>query len=307
MSAARHQFLLDIDGLTDAVSLEVIAAGATGTTVPPGTVILRRGMLIAALIALETFVRDRTVELLQCLSRWPARFQDLPQRLRDASLLHALSDLQRYALMLKRQNEDYESEIVSELNLMASNKGPSFGFTKFVSGDYTGNISEDSLKFLLSKFQIEDCWNSFRTFSADLGFGVPSVREVLRDVVRNRHRSAHASGFAPTVADVTGLAANLVCLGICFDAAMTTSVGQSLVKWKEWSNGTTNWRDDLDIYFVDAVGSRYRLKKYGQTRAIKILDDEHQAAGCVPRPRPGRATILVTRDSSVRPIRWLIL
>jgi RiboL-PSP-HEPN len=306
MSAARHQFILDIDGLTEAVSLESIAAGATGTGARPGTIILRRGMLVAALIALETFIRDRTVELLARLSMWPASFQDLPQRFRDASILHSLSDLQRYASMLKRQNEDYEMELFSELNLMASSRGPSFGFTKFISGDYTGNISEDSLKDLLAKFQIKDCWNSFRLFSSDIGFGVPSVQEILRDIVRNRHRSAHSSGFSPTASDVTSLAANLICLGICFDCAMTTSVEQSVAKWRDWSDGKTSWRNDLNIYFADPVQLKYRLKKLGGTRALRIVDDERQAAAFIPRPQPGHSTVLVTRDTSLRPIKWLI-
>jgi hypothetical protein len=307
MSVSRSQFLADVTGLSEAVSLEAVAAGATGTIAPPGTVILRRGMLVAALIALETFVRDRTVELLQQLGRWPARFQDLPQRFRDASILDALSNLQQYAQMLRRQNEDYEAELLYELNLMASNKGPSFGFTKFISGDYTGNLTDETFRSLLSRFQVEDCWNTFRMFSADIGFGVPSVQELLRGLVRNRHRSAHAAGFAPTVADVTDLAPNLICLGLCFDAAMTTSVEQALANWRDWADGRTKWRDCINIYLVDHYKSKWRLMKHGRARALRIIDDPQEAAGFVLRPNPGHATVLVTRDMSTRPISWLFL
>jgi hypothetical protein len=307
MSAARKQLLEDIGGLKEAASLEAVAAGATRALVLPGTVALRRGMLVSALIALETFIRNRTTEILQQLARWPARFEDLPQRLRDASLLDALSNLQKYARMLKRQSEDYEAEIVAELSLMAANKGPSFGFTKFVSGDYTGNISEDTFKSLLSTFQISDCWNGFRAFSSDIGFGIPSVQELLRDLLRNRHRSAHAAGFAPTAADIAGLSASLLCLTICFDVAMTASVEQALANWKDWSDGKLKWRDALDIYFIDHRASKFSLKKHGRERALRIVDDARDAIGFVPRPLPGRAAVIVTRDGAARPMTWSVL
>lgn len=307
MSLARKQFLSDLEGLTEAVSLDPIAAGATSTVEAPGIVVLRRGILIAALIALETFVRDRTTELLETLARWPARFEDLPQRLRDASLLNALTNIQRYALMLKRQKENYEGEILDQIAKMAASRGPTFAFTKFVSGDYTGNISEESFKSLLSNFQVEDCWSSFRTFSSDIGFGVPSVSELLSDIVRKRHRSAHAAGFVPTAADISSLSANLFCLGLCFDTAMTTSVEQALVDWKRWAEKGCRWRDSLDIYFIDYHGTRFRLSKHGRSRALHVLKEIHEAKGRVPRPMPGRVAILITRDQSNRPKSWSLL
>ena len=304
MSAARQQFLLDIRGLADAVSLEAIAAGAVGAVAPPATVILRRGVLVTALVALETFIRDRTVELLNQLGAWPARFEDLPQRLRDASLLDSLSHLQRYARMLKRQQEDYETELVQQLNLMAANRGPVFGFTKFISGDYTGNLSEELFRTLLTKFQVGDCWNAFQLFSADIGYGVPSVRELLLGVVRNRHHSAHSAGFVPTASDVTGLTGNLTCLGICFDAAMTSSIGQALASWRQWSDGNTNWRNGLNIYLLDPLGARYRLQKHGRSRAIRIIAAESEALPLSPTHNAGHTNILITRDASARPISW---
>ena len=245
--------------------------------------------------------------MLQQLGRWPARYEDLPQRLRDASLLDALSHLQRYALMLKRQQEDYEAELIFQIKQMSSNRGPLFEFTKFVAGDYTGNISDTSIKSLLSIFQVDDCWNSFRLFSSDIGFGVPSVHELIKDVVRKRHRSAHAAAYAPTAADISGLASNLCCLGICFDVAMTASVEQALVRWGDWANGTCRWRDGIDLYFVDPHHTRFRVARHGRRRALFIIDDADAAPRLVPRAVPGRTAVVVKRDMSGRPISWGIL
>jgi len=304
VSVSRTQFKQDLVGLTKAVALDPIATGANQATTNPGVVVLRRGILITALIALETFVRDRTSELLQRLGTWPARYDDLPQKLRDASLLNALSSLQRYANMLKRQQDDYQAELISELKKMSSNQGPSYSFTKFVAGDYTGNISDSSLTELLSNFQVNDCWTSFRGFSSDIGFGVPSVHELLKDVVRKRHRSAHAAGFIPTAADIANLGADLLCIGLCFDMALSASVEQALAHWKEWSEGKRKWRDAVDLYFVDPYGAKFRLRRHNFKRSLRVLANADEASAMVPRPLAGRTIIIVHRDLASKPISW---
>jgi hypothetical protein len=307
MSSARAQFLLAIHGLNDALSLDPLAAGAIAVPERPGIAILRRGMLVAALIALETFIRDRTSELLERLSRWPASYEQLPQRFRDAALLNALSHLQRYALMLKRQQEDYESEIISQVSLMASYRGPVFGFSKFISGDHTGNLSEEGFRSLVSNFQIGNCWEAYKQFSAEVGFGIPSVKERLNDIVRKRHRSAHAAAYCPTSDDITTLPSKLTCLSICFDVSMTASVEQALAGWEAWTQGTTNWRNALDLYLVDPHGGKFRVFRPGSTRALRVLAVATDARATLPRPPRGRIGVMVTRGPSSVPQRWDIL
>ncbi len=307
MSVARSQFLENLTGLNQAVKLDDVAAGNTSANVSPGILILRRGILIATLVALEAFVRDRTAELLQNLGRWPARFQDLPQALRDASLLNALPNLQKYAAMLKRQGEDYEAELISQIKKMASAQGPALEFTKFIAGDYTGNISDESFKSLLANFQIKDCWNNFRGFSSDIGLGVPSVHEVMKEIVRKRHRSAHSAGFAPSPTDISGLSKNLLCLGICFDVAMTSSIEQAIVHPNDWTDGKHSWRNGVDLYFVDPERKRYRLVKHGKLRALRVVNSSFDSRRFIPRPLPGRTAVLVERDLSKIPISWAIL
>ena len=78
MSIARGEFLRNLAGISEAIALEPLARGATKAIISPGVFVLRRGILVASLIALETFVRDRTAEVLRTLERWPKSFEDLP-------------------------------------------------------------------------------------------------------------------------------------------------------------------------------------------------------------------------------------
>jgi hypothetical protein len=114
VSVARGEFLRNLTGISEAIALEPLAQGATNTTISPGMFVLRRGILVASLIALETFIRDRTSEALRVLERWPKSFEDLPERLRLASRMNALAHLQQFARMLRRQGENFETELRNE-------------------------------------------------------------------------------------------------------------------------------------------------------------------------------------------------
>jgi len=307
MSVARSDFLQGLAGIREAIALESVAQGATGTALAPSIIVLRRGILIAGLIALEAFVRDRTSEALRTLERWPRSYEDLPEKLRAAARLNALSYLQQYAKMLKRQGDDYEGELQIEIGKMGSGQNSVLQFTKFVAGDYTGNLSDTGLKDLLSNLQVHDCWNSFRSFSADAGIGVPSVQEIVKNTVRKRHRSAHSSGYTPTATEIAGLYADLLCIAMCFDVAITSSMEQSLAYSEEWARGMTAWKDGVVLYIAQPYHTAFRLLKHGRSRALCIVNDLSTVRARVPRASTGKIAVLVQHDTTGRPSRWDVL
>jgi hypothetical protein len=307
MSVARGEFMRSLNGITEAIGLESLAQGATGTVLPPGIFILRRGILVAGLIALETFVRDRTNEALRALERWPKSFEDFPEKLRLAARLNALSYLQQFAKMLKRQEEDYELELRIELNKMASGQGSVQQFTKYMAGDYTGNLSDSSLKELLSSLQIHDCWNTFRNFAAETGIGVPSVQEIVKGIVRKRHRSAHSAGYSPTATEIVGLKSDLLCVAMCFDVSISASMEQSLASPEMWADGRTRWERGVILYLAKPHPRGVRLMRSNQSRALCIVTDLARAKTRISRASPGTIAVLVEHDSSGRPVGWDIL
>ncbi|WBO20990.1 hypothetical protein [Sphingomonas abietis] len=307
MSVARSDFLRNLDGIVQAIDLEAVAKGALGTGIPPSLFVLRRGILVTGLIALETFVRERTVEALGTLERWPRSYEELPEKLRTAARLNALSYLQSFARMLKRQDDDYEYELKAEIAKMASGDGTVLRFTKFVSGDYTGNLSDAGLKELLSNLQVENCWNTFRVFAGHAGIGVPSVQEIVKSTVRKRHRSAHSSTYSPTATEIVELPLNLLCIALCFDVSISASMEQALADPARWARGELAWSDAVNLYFTEPHHGRFRLLKPGATRAMRIVDTFADAKAFVPRPVVGSIAVLVEHDTSGRPVVWAIL
>lgn len=307
MSLAREEFLRNIVGIGEAVNIESLAQGAVNAVLSPGILVLRKGVLVASLVALETFIRDRTAEALEGLERWPRSFEDLPDRLRMAARLDSLLYLQNFAKMLKRQGDDFELELRQEIERMSSGHGTVQRFTKFVAGDYTGNLSNDGLRDLLKSLQIRDCWSTFRIFSSEIGFGVPSVEEVLKDIVRKRHRSAHSARFSPNATDISDLSRELLCIGMCFDASVSASMAQAIAFSEKWASGDFDWRSAVNLYFIERTATKVRLKKHGRMRAICVVNDAAAAKLRVPASPLGQISVLAYRDSSGRPESWDIL
>jgi hypothetical protein len=307
MSIARGDFLRNLAGISEAIGLEPLAQGATNTIISPGMFVLRRGILVASLIALETFIRERTSEALRALERWPKSFEDLPEKLRLAARMNALSHLQQFARMLRRQGEDFETELWNEIEKMASGHGTVQQFSKFVSGDHTGNLSDENIKDLLSNLQVKDCWASFRVFSSDAGIGVPSVQEVVKNIVRRRHRSAHSASYSPTATDITGLRTDLLCVAMCFDVSVSASMEQSLSSSDDWANGNCDWRAGVNLYTAKPCTGGLRLMRFGRQRALRVVRDLSEAKNRIPRAAPGHIAVLVEHDSSGRPVGWDIM
>ena len=303
MSEARASLLNDVKALDVAVAPSTIGQG-TGVAVNPGLGVLRRGAAITALVMLESFVRDRTEEILEELQHWPARYEDLPKRFRDRATIDALPHIEKFARMLQRRGEDYEKEIFTQVGRMVTMSPPALQFTKFIAGDYTGNLSAQSIKELLKIFGVRDCWNSMRTLSADVGFGVPSVEEVLKGIVMRRHRSAHVAGYTPAASDVMELPHTLRLIGICIDAALSAAIHVAVNDWRKWVADGFSWRDTLEIYFLVRHGSRFRLIKKGAKRATRIVDAAADAKLSLSGKVSGVTRLVVEQGADGRPTGW---
>ena len=303
MSTARSGFLKEVHALSEAVSSPIVGSD-THPMVNPGIGVLRRGATITALVMLETFVRDRTEEILGELQYWPARYRDLPKRFRNRATIEALPHIVKFARMLKGQSKNFEDEILTQISKMSSMSPPSFQFTKYIAGDYTGNLSEGGTEDLLKVFQVHNCWESMQSLGSDVGFGVPSIKEILNAIIRNRHLSAHKARYSPPAGDVIDLPKNLTLLGICIDSALSASIQVALSNWRTWVSGNFDWRSGLEIYFVAPIGSKYRLIKKGARRATKIVDHISEVRSKLPSKPAGKTRLLVEFSPDHLPNAW---
>lgn len=305
MSDVRQTLHDELAALADAIQTTGVASGQ-GAEFSRGEAVLRRGASITALVMLESFIRDRTEEILDSLQSWPANFSDLPNKFRIRATVEALKNIEKYALMLKRQDIEYEKFIFEQVSKMARANPPYFSFSKFTAGDYTGNISTSSVDELLKSFQIKDFWGRSHSLASDIGIGVPDVKQVLNNIISNRHKSAHVSRFNPNSSDILELEQNIRLIAICIDASLTASSKAALGNWRHWVDEKFNWTDFLEIFFLIPHNKKLRLTKKDRNRAIKIVTNPVDANEHIPRNDTKTAKLLVQLGKDLRPKAWSI-
>ena len=146
-----------------------------------------------------------------------------------------------------------------------------------------------------------------RALGGDVGFGLPSVKEVLKSIVGSRHRSAHSAGYTPAAGDVVELPHNLRLVGICTDTALTASVKVAVEDWKVWLLDGFDWRSRLKVYFVVPSGPRFRLVRSGRKRATRLVSSLGEAREWLPENGCDDTTLIVEKRGDGRPGSWDII
>lgn len=305
MSNARQTLHDELAALSDAIQTTGVASGQRAEF-SRGEAVLRRGASITALVMLESFIRERTEEILEHLQSWPANFSDLPNKFRVRATIEALKNIEKYALMLKRQDIDYENFIFEQVSKMTRVNPPHFSFSKFTAGDYTGNISTSSVEELLKSFQIKDFWRKSRLLASDIGIGVPDVKQVLNNIISNRHKCAHVAQFNPNSSDILELVQNIRLIAICIDASLTASSKAALYDWRHWTDDGFNWIDFLELFLLTPHNNKLRLTKKDHQRAIKIVANPVDANEHIPRNNAKTTKLLVQLGKDLRPKAWSI-
>ena len=133
------------------------------------------------------------------------------------------------------------------------------------------------------------------------------MQEVVKNIVRRRHRIAHSASYSPTATDIAGLRTDLLCVAMCFDVSVSSSMEQSLSSCDDWANGNCNWRTGVNLYIAQPSAGGLRLIKFGRQRALHVVRDLLEAKSRIPRAVPGHIAVLVEHDSSGRPVGWDIM
>ena len=91
--------------------------------------------------------------------------------------------------------------------------------------------------------------------------------------MHRRHRSAHSANYSPTATDIAGLRADLLCVAMCFDVSISSSMEQSLSSAEDWANGNCDWRAGVNLYTAKPCAGGLRLMRFGRKRALHVVRD----------------------------------
>lgn len=182
---------------------------------------LRQGLAVLVFSTVETFIRERTVEVLRSFTNPSLLFADLSPALQRAATLGALEGV-RFRLKLQ--------PTASKISWLVTNLAPISGAMTNVQGlsDHSfgysaSNIGEDDVKDILKSFGVDAPWEQVTSLTARFGVAILDAEAEFESIKNRRHSSAHALTGQVLYTDLQNSVRSSLAICLAFDLLLSHS------------------------------------------------------------------------------------
>ncbi|MEU4562362.1 hypothetical protein AB0F72_28595 [Actinoplanes sp. NPDC023936] len=306
MSVARHNFIERVSAVEDALTQPLlIDKNLTDAAHNNRARILRNGLMVVTFSGLEDFIRERSAEVLNFVSRTSLRFDDLPRDLAVAATVEAMRAAHSRALMASRQGDDPIPILQGAAAEVASTLQGPLSISKYALGYAGSNIGAEEVSNILKTLHAADPWNEITLLGSRVGLGSTPLRDAYAQGLRLRNQAAHRAdtNIQPTELLTFCQQAKAIALG--FDLLASRAARLLHDSTQSFAQQTKNkLSQDISIIFVDHDGRHFVSKRENVGRALKREADETAAwLYAVSKARP-KFEAIVLRNKSGTPTRW---
>lgn len=273
---------------------------------------LRQGLAVLTFSAMETFIRERTGEVLLALGGSGLAFADLSPALQNAATLGALDGVRfRTKFQLPA---DRVSWLVANVAPIASATVTVNGLSPLSFGNDASNLAEDDVRDILKAFGVADPWSQITSLTRRLGIALLNSEEEFKAVRQRRHASAHALNSQVQYSDIINSVKATLAMCMTFDLLLSHCQGMCNQR-KVPGVGSVPKITHQDIQLLFIV--RTKAAKYGLRKeqlplpspvlkrpTIKTFADEDLASTYGVQYAGHRRHQLVVLDSSSSPSSW---
>ncbi|XUL89189.1 hypothetical protein ACQ86D_23210 [Streptomyces galilaeus] len=267
--------------------------------------LLRNGLMVVAFTSLEDFIRARTGDLLDAVSRTVVHFSDLPEIMKNAATMGAMKAVRVRAEMAKNAGQDPISLLQEAGQHVASTAAGALQLSRYSLGYSGSNVSSNEVAQILTAFHAMDAWNEITLIAGRCGAGSMPLKAAYDQAMQLRHAAAHNADANTQPRDLQTFCSQAISIALGFDvvasrAARLLKEGdpEILVKKVRVSDG-------LVIRFLDRETKGCVERKEGTARAIKITKDPDEALKRAVRNAQKAFEPVVSRDARGLPISWI--
>ncbi|MDQ7978044.1 hypothetical protein QYH69_12410 [Paraburkholderia sp. SARCC-3016] len=274
---------------------------------------LRQGLAVLVFATMESFIRERTGELLRSFSNPQLVFSDLLPPLQRATTIGALDGI-RFRLKLQPA-QDKINWLVGALAPVATATSNLAQLSTYSFGQAASNLVEDDVSDILKAFGVHSPWVQITELSRRLGVGTLDCQSEFVTIKERRHDSAHALSANVLHPDLEGSLRSALAICIGFDLLL--SHAQRLTNDKlgpNRDNRPAMKHVDVQLVFVaPKPGStdRFIVRKEQLpppattlTRSLRILPSLSNAVTFGRAYAGSRKLQLVVLDSTSTPTDW---
>ncbi|WP_152645232.1 hypothetical protein [Kitasatospora griseola] len=268
--------------------------------------LLRNGLMVVAFTSLEDFIRARTGELLESISRTVLPFSDLPEMLQTAATMGAMRAARSRAEMAKSAGEDAQALLQEAAAHVASTAGGALQLSRYSLGYSGSNVSSSEIAGILATFHASDAWNEITSIASRCGAGSMPLKAAYDQAIQLRHSAAHRPDANVQPRDLQNFCSQAVAIALGFD--IIASRAARLIREGDPAilAGKVKLSGAIKIRFLDAEARGSVERKEGVARAVSVNKDATEALKNAARNASLKKEPLVSRGPSLLPVRWVI-
>lgn len=271
MSQSRAQFVERYKALVLACTNEVTFDDPSNADKDLCAKLLRSSLAVAIFSTLESFVKDRTSEILASIDHQKINFSQLPEGIQNAATLGAVKALNFRLQLVDKANR--QKFAIDEASQIASVGTTSYALSGLSFGHDKSNLSVDDISNVLECFQVDSGWGKIKILASRVGFGgAGSYDEVFRNIASRRHLSAHTMTAKITQSDITDSLPSIYAIAISFDLLLSKCL--QLIKERDatyFGRGSKKFSLDpnsIPISRIEHSNGKWRFKSFDAKKSI---------------------------------------
>ena len=224
MSTARIAFVQRVDSIQTVLDNPLAIDSHLPPQVNGPAAITRNGCMVMLFCVLESFLRDRAIEVLAFLDRASVPYGKLPEQLRTACVINTFQGLLNTTRNSTSGDRIQEFERIIPL-VSAGLSGSNYRFSEYAFGRDKSNLGQEDIKQFMMAFGISDPWGLIKRTAGRLGALLSNGADTeFKNLASNRHKAAHVAGFVidhPTISSALPIAKGIA---IGFDINVSAAV-----------------------------------------------------------------------------------
>lgn len=307
MSQSRADFIESYRALVLATANEVTLDGNSNSDRDLCAKLFRSSLAVAVFSTLETFIKDRTAEVLAAIDHQKINFSWLPDGIQRASTYGAIKALNfRLQLMEKSNKQQFA---IAEAAKIASLASTAYKLSGLSFGQEKSNLSADDVEQILVSFGIDSAWGKIKILAGRVGFGgAGAYDEIFKNIASRRHLSAHTTNAQVSQSDLVDSLPHIYAIAISYDLIISRCL--QLIKDKDLiylgraAKKFTFDPTNLSLSFIEFSTGKWRYKPAKAKKSTKSDLDRNALFGDAKTLCEQNKSCLIELASNKQPSRW---
>jgi hypothetical protein len=274
MPSAKTEFIERIRCLDSSIEIEAVQNKALTEREHNSIArMLRNGLAVVSFASLEDFIKKRSAEAMEDLSRCSISFSELPEKLQRAATYEVLSALNYQLSLLEK--EDKPSYIQQHALKIASTATPNFELSTHTFAHSQANINNITIGDILKSFNVDDPWKQMSLMASNLGLtSALSLSEIFKSAALRRHRAAHVAGADIPSTDIKQFVKEAFAIAITFDALLSKAIQKLVENDNDFvRNGQKLNANSIKIRIIKHVDGKWKEYRDNSNRAFRTSSD----------------------------------